>query len=84
MSGIAPPPLVPMLATPNVYRVAKPRPQPQRSSVMAAFGVPKAFASRWMKPIESAIAVVDGDDSVKATASGPCCLATRRSAAAAW
>jgi hypothetical protein len=35
---------------------------------MFAFGVPNALASRWMKPVESPIAVVDGDDTVKATA----------------
>ena len=49
---------------------------------MPAFGVPKAFASRWMKPVESPIAVVEGEDTVKATACGPCRSATRRIAAA--
>jgi hypothetical protein len=49
---------------------------------MFAFGVPKAFASRWMKPVESRIAVVEGEDTVKATACGPCRSATRRMAAA--
>ena len=32
---------------------------------MTAFGVPKAFVSRWMKPAESAIAVVEGEDSAE-------------------
>ena len=62
--------------------MAKARPQPQTSRVMAAFGVPKAFASRWMKPVESPIAVVEVDDMVKATDCGPCRSATRRIAAA--
>src|SRR5207245_9894632 len=66
----------------RVARVAKARPQPQRSRVILAFGVPKAFASRWMKPVESPIAVVEGDDTVKATACGPYCFALRRIAAA--
>src|SRR6266700_695401 len=48
---------------------------------MPAFGVPNAFASRRMKPEESAIAVVDGEVRVKATDSGPCRSATRRIAA---
>ena len=30
------------------------------------------FANRWMKPFESPIAVVEGDDTVKATDCGPC------------
>ena len=46
------------------------------------FGVPKAFISRRMKPAESAIAVVEGEERLKATASGPCCSAIRRMAAA--
>jgi hypothetical protein len=39
---------------------------------MFAFGVPKALAKRRMKPEASAIAVVEGEDAVKATACGPC------------
>jgi len=35
-----------------------------------------------MKPLESPIAVVDGEDKVKATACVPCRSATRRIAAA--
>ena len=62
--------------------MAKARPQPQTSRVVAAFGVPKAFASRWMKPAESPIAVVEAEETVKATACGPCCSAARRIAAA--
>ena len=49
---------------------------------MLAFGVPKAFISRRMKPAESAIAVVEGEDRLKATACGPCRSAIRRIAAA--
>src|ERR1700731_1484530 len=52
------------------------------SRVMFAFGGPKAFASRWMKPVESPIAVVEGEDTVKATDAGPYRSATRRIAEA--
>ena len=35
-------------------------------------GVPNAFISRRMKPFESPIAVVEGEDRLNATACGPC------------
>jgi hypothetical protein len=65
-----------------VKRVAKARPQPQISVPVTAFGVPKAFISRRTNPTESAIAVVEGEDMLKATDAGPCRSATRRIAAA--
>jgi hypothetical protein len=46
------------------------------------FGVPKAFISLRTNGAESAMAVVEEDDWLKATASGPYCAAVRRIAAA--
>ena len=51
--------------------MAKARPQPQISSVLPAFGVPNALASRRIKPDEFPMAVVEGEDRVKATALRP-------------
>jgi hypothetical protein len=45
-------------------------------------GVPKAFMRRRISGPESPIAVVEGDDWLNAKASGPCCAAMRRIAAA--
>ena len=44
--------------------------------------MPKAFISRRRKGAESPIAVVDGEDWLKATLRGPCAAASRRIAAA--
>jgi hypothetical protein len=65
-----------------VYWVAKARPHPQTSRVIFEFGVPNAIASRWIKPVESPMEVVELDAMVNATACGPCRSATRRIAAA--
>ena len=62
--------------------MAKARPQPQISVLVTAFGVPKAFISRRTNPTESAIAVVEGEDMLKATDAGPYRSAVRRIAAA--
>ncbi len=52
------------------------------SRLDTAFGVPNAFISRRMNGMASPIAVVDGEDWLKLTASGPCRCAIRRIAAA--
>jgi hypothetical protein len=52
------------------------------SSDQTRFGVPKAFTSRRTKGAESPIAVVEGEDWLKATLDGPCAAASRRIAAA--
>jgi hypothetical protein len=54
------------------------------SRVIAALGVPKGLASRAINPLESPIAVVDGEDKVKATDRGPSRSAARRIAAVVW
>ena len=51
--------------------MAKPRPHPQSSTLVLAFGVPNAFINRRIQPLESAIAVVEGEAMLKAKASGP-------------
>ena len=71
MSGMAPPLPVPTLPMPNVYRVANARPHPQTSRLVTEFGVPNEFIRRCRNQVESAIAVVEGDDWLKATACGP-------------
>src|SRR5271169_5011366 len=52
------------------------------SSDQTKFGVPKAFINRRRNGADSPIAVVEGEDWLKATLDGPCAPASRRIAAA--
>src|SRR5512143_1729406 len=69
---------LPGTLAPNVYCVAKYRPQPHSSMDTHRLGLPNAFIRRWIQSTESSEEEVDGEEALKTTLSGPCSAAILR------